>query len=236
MKGNQGKSPSVQWYYKDWLSDRELQRASPTTRGVWMNLLMHMIDCSVDGKNCKEGMLEDVTITELMQLGSCDENAAWDFIDDALKHNFCNIELDKNRTFHIMSRRLARDHKNREYWRETKRLQRRDEAGKYDSPTNVQSMSARTPIPTPIPTPDIYTKKGVKKRVFIPPSLTDVISYFKEKGYSTEVGKRAFDGYNEADWHDSKGKPVLNWKQKMNHVWFKDENKSKEITYESAEK
>ena len=215
MKGNQGKSPSVQWYYKDWLSDRELQRASPTTRGVWMNLLMHMIDCSVDGKNCKEGMLEDVTITELMQLGSCDENAAWDFIDDALKHNFCNIELDKNRTFHIMSRRLARDHKKREYWRETKRLQRRDEAGKYDSPTNVQSMSARTPIPTPIPTPDIYKKKQRTKKIFVPPEIDDFISYFLKNNYPETLARKVFEYYSTADWHDSKGNKVRNWKQKV---------------------
>ena len=65
-----------------------------------------------------------------------------------------------------------------------------------------------------------------KKKVSIPPSLAEVIKYFFDNGYSVDVGKRAFEGYNVADWHDTNGKPVLNWKQKMNNVWFKDENKA----------
>ena len=36
---------------------------------------------------------------------------------------------------------------------------------------------------------------------------------------------KAFDYYDCADWHDSKGNKVKNWKQKMQAVWFKDENK-----------
>jgi len=65
--------------------------------------------------------------------------------------------------------------------------------------------------------------------------LEDVISYFKENGYSEEVAKRAYQGYAEAGWHDSRGNKILNWKQKMVHVWFKDENKSKEKKWESVE-
>ena len=155
MKGDKGKAPSVQWYYKDWLSDRKLQRAHPSSRGIWMNLLMHLIDCSLSGDTCKNGTLEDVTITELMQLGSCDENAAWLFLDDALKHQFCNVELDKNRTFHIMSRRLSRDAEKREYWRDFKRLQREKEGEKKECPVDVLAMSPPSPIPTPTPTANI---------------------------------------------------------------------------------
>ena len=154
MKGSKGKSPAIQWYYKDWLSDRKLQRAHPVSRGIWMNLLMHMIDCSIDSENCKEGVLEDVTITELMQLGSCDEESAWQFVEDAIKHEFCNIELDKNRTFHIMSRRLARDKEKREYWRKYKQLQREQKEEKKECPTVVRAKSASSPIPTPSPTPN----------------------------------------------------------------------------------
>ena len=67
-----------------------------------------------------------------------------------------------------------------------------------------------------------------KGRNFIPPLVDDVVIYFKEKGYSTEVAKRAFEYYSTADWKDSKGNQVRNWKQKMIAVWFKDENKEAE--------
>jgi uncharacterized protein YdaU (DUF1376 family) len=53
----------------------------------------------------------------------------------------------------------------------------------------------------------------------------EIVNYFKENGYKEEVAKRAFNYYNEANWHDASGKKVLNWKQKMQSVWFKPENK-----------
>ena len=68
---------------------------------------------------------------------------------------------------------------------------------------------------------------------FAPPTLIEVQEYFKEKGYKN--ADKAFDFYNEANWHDSKGNKVKNWKQKMLSVWFKDENKigDKKNTYHS---
>ena len=70
-------------------------------------------------------------------------------------------------------------------------------------------------------------KNKDKSRNFIPPLVDDVVLYFKEKGYSQEVARRAFEYYSTADWKDSKGNQVRNWKQKMLAVWFKDENKEK---------
>jgi hypothetical protein len=60
---------------------------------------------------------------------------------------------------------------------------------------------------------------------FEPPILSDVISYFSEKGYTEKSARKAFSFYSESNWIDSKGNPVKNWKQKMIGVWFKDENK-----------
>lgn len=69
-----------------------------------------------------------------------------------------------------------------------------------------------------------------KKRVnkFTPPTLDEVITYFTENGFNSELAKKAFNYYQIGDWKDSKGNQVKNWKQKMNSVWFKEENK---ITY-----
>lgn len=72
-------------------------------------------------------------------------------------------------------------------------------------------------------------KKGKKekkdKKKFIPPSLQDVKDFFKLRGYTEESAIKAFNHYDLADWHDAKGHAVQNWKQKMNTVWFRDENK-----------
>lgn len=69
-------------------------------------------------------------------------------------------------------------------------------------------------------------KKKVKKK-FIPPTIFEFENYFIENGFSKELANRAFMGYHVADWFDSKGNPVLNWKQKCLNVWFKEENKEK---------
>lgn len=63
------------------------------------------------------------------------------------------------------------------------------------------------------------------KTVFIPPLEIEVINYFKENGYSESSAKKAFDYYNIAEWSDSRGNKIKNWKQKMISVWFKEENK-----------
>lgn len=63
---------------------------------------------------------------------------------------------------------------------------------------------------------------------FIPPTVDEVILYFTENGYTDDAGRKAFNYYSLADWHDSRGNKIKNWKQKMNGVWFKEENKPKE--------
>lgn len=72
-------------------------------------------------------------------------------------------------------------------------------------------------------------KKAPKKsnKAFIAPTLDEVKSYFKEKGYQLVVAERAFDYYTAMEWKDSSGKPVLNWKGKMLSVWMKPEFKIK---------
>jgi hypothetical protein len=71
------------------------------------------------------------------------------------------------------------------------------------------------------------SKIKVEKKI-VKPNMNEVIEFFVSNGYSDIAGVKAFNYYNEADWKDSKGKKVLNWKQKMRGVWFKDENKSKQ--------
>ena len=72
-------------------------------------------------------------------------------------------------------------------------------------------------------------KKRPSPSPFIPPSLEEWKDYFRQYGMKEDVAVRSFESYKVADWHDSKGQRILNWKQKVQQVWFKDENKSSEV-------
>lgn len=67
--------------------------------------------------------------------------------------------------------------------------------------------------------------KGKEVEKNLKPTLEEFIQYFQENGYSKELALRAWKGYEAANWHDSQGKKIKNWKQKAQHVWFRDENK-----------
>jgi len=69
-------------------------------------------------------------------------------------------------------------------------------------------------------------KNKERANKFAPPTQSEVISYFLEKGYTQEAACKAFDYYDVANWTDSTGKKIKNWKQKMIAVWFKEENKA----------
>jgi hypothetical protein len=68
----------------------------------------------------------------------------------------------------------------------------------------------------------------LKDRGFQAPKLDEVEQYFLAHGYASDVARRAFDYYTEADppWTDSRGNQVRSWKSKMQAVWFKPENKT----------
>lgn len=70
-------------------------------------------------------------------------------------------------------------------------------------------------------------KKDKIKR-FTPPSQIEVVDYFNQNGYSEESAIKAFKYYETGQWKDGKGNKVKNWKQKMQSVWFKEDNKIKQ--------
>ena len=70
---------------------------------------------------------------------------------------------------------------------------------------------------------DIDSMDGIKIiKKFNPPTLKEVEDYFYQNGYQN--ARKAFEYYSVANWHDSSGKPIKNWKQKMQGVWFREEN------------
>jgi len=70
---------------------------------------------------------------------------------------------------------------------------------------------------------NVKQKRVINK--FTPPQQFEVIGYFIENGYTKELAEKAFKYYETGNWSDGKGNKVKNWKQKMQSVWFKEENK-----------
>lgn len=79
---------------------------------------------------------------------------------------------------------------------------------------------------------DINAKRKRKvKKEFSPPTVEDMIQFFKEKNFPESLARKVFAYYNTTNdkginWHDSRGKPILNWKQKCIAVWMKEENRN----------
>lgn len=69
---------------------------------------------------------------------------------------------------------------------------------------------------------------------FAPPTQEEVVAFFLENGYTEEYAIEKYKYYAENNWHDSKGNPVLNWKQKYRGVWMKGAEGKKKV-YASEE-
>lgn len=80
-------------------------------------------------------------------------------------------------------------------------------------------------IPSHTPKTPLHKQTNKTNKTFTPPTKDEVREYFKEKGYNDLTACKAYEYYNVADWIDSKGTPVKNWKQKMISNWMKPENK-----------
>lgn len=99
-----------------------------------------------------------------------------------------------------------------------------------NTPLTHGQHTANTPLTS---TKEDKKEKKVKKerikKEFIPPTLDEVRLYFIENGYKPEVGEKMFKSYSVANWIDSKGNKVNNWKQKAINVWFTDDNRKKPV-------
>jgi len=67
-------------------------------------------------------------------------------------------------------------------------------------------------------------KRKRKDLGFSPPDFETFKKYCADHSFE-HIARRAYEGYAEAGWHDSQGKPIRSWKQKLQHVWFRDDNK-----------
>lgn len=68
--------------------------------------------------------------------------------------------------------------------------------------------------------------KNIYRQKFTPPTIDEVKAYCDERQNGVDYQK-FYEYYSIANWKDSKGNPVKNWKQKMIANWEKDKPVSK---------
>lgn len=81
----------------------------------------------------------------------------------------------------------------------------------YISPSSTTDV-----VVTPLIEADVKKPPKSKASIFQPPTLKDIESYIAERKCEAVVdAKKFFDYFEAGGWHDSEGKPVKNWKQKL---------------------
>lgn len=107
MKKIVGKAPAFQFYVRDWLSAPDLRMASPSTRGIWIDLLCFMWESSsrgqVEGAICEFEKLTGASPSE-MQL----------FFDEAKRLGFCDIVTGGHNLITVINRRMSQAEKVRQ--------------------------------------------------------------------------------------------------------------------------
>ncbi len=112
-----------------------------------------------------------------------------------------------------------------------KRLEERAEKSKKATESVNKRWSNTNVLRDEYESNTIKESKIKEKKVINTPLIDEVILYFNENGYTKESAIKAFHYYEENDWKDSRNNQVKNWKQKMQGVWFKDENKAATLQY-----
>ena len=109
----------------------------------------------------------------------------------------------------------------------TKSKSRLSEAGRKGALIKKQA-TLKPPLSqasTTLKQPDKIREDKIREDKIKEIRIEDIKLYFFENGYSDLAAQRFFDYYSVANWKDSKGNRVKNWKQKAQAVWFKPDNK-----------
>ena len=100
MSGTE-KYPWVPWFAKDWLCDKALALCAPATRGVWMDLLMHM---HLDGR---VGILEG-SVDQLASLSRCVPVVMAQALTDLQTNKAADV-TERNGVVTVVCRRMQRE-------------------------------------------------------------------------------------------------------------------------------
>lgn len=143
------KAPSFQFYPADWIKDPKLQMCSFQTKGIWIDLLCRMWESET------RGIIEG-SKTDFCRLIGCTRHEFVKFLQENRAKKFADIEENGTKLV-IKNRRMIKDQKIRNAWKEQKRAQRQQE----DVRSVVQDMSSQCP---PVSSSSSSFKKKERER------------------------------------------------------------------------
>lgn len=204
------KRPSFQFYPADWLSDPNVIAMSAVERGAYIHLIAVMWNTEGCSLNPDEDYLAKIAAVDKVVITSIYH--CFKVVNNTLRHGRLDKEIMKQDEYRKLCSDAGKEGM-RKRWGDRK---------KADSNKGGNKVVITEDNP---PSPTVVSKRNIKEKKFVAPTLPEVEKYFLEKGYSAELAKTAFEYYSAANWKDGEGKQVLNWKQKMIGVWLKPKNK-----------
>ena len=195
------KDPAVLFYYQDFLVGTEFMTNEEV--GKYIRVLCHQADKG--------------SLTESQLKSICNDK-----IPESIREK---LSIDSEGKYYQERMRLERAKRDQFCEKQKNRIEKRWN----DKNTAVLPITGNTFLENENENENENRNenRNEKNKRFIAPTLEELKLYFKENGYSEETAIKAFNYYSIADWHDSKGMKIKNWKQKMQAVWFKPENKIK---------
>ncbi len=157
-----GKAPADQFYFDDWYRDSALAACSPSTRGIWFDLLCMMWDSHPRG-------LLSGTAEAFERWGRCSAEEWTRFIAEAEQYGFCDIIKNgdnaapchgdvtlRHGVVTVKNRRMFRKY----HERDLARLRQKRHRSRLSHGSNGASCNDDvTPLsPSPSPTPNKYTE------------------------------------------------------------------------------
>lgn len=151
---------------------------------------------------------------------NCEQNQVHSFIDCCIHE----VELLDSDGEYFWSERVL---KNVGKMQELK--EKRSQAGKKSAEKRIDNQQVTTSVEQVLTSVEQMPRKENKRKEkkYNIPSVDEVVTYFIENGYTDASARIAYNYYDAGGWCDSRGKKVLNWKQKMRGMWFRDEFKVK---------
>lgn len=170
-----GKNPADQFYWGDWLNDVELQAASASSRGIWINALCRMWYAKSRGEISGN-------LPSLVKICNCTTPEFEIFWQEAKTLGFCEVSQNSNGILTLQNRRMFKAEKKRK----ANRLRQQKHYEKKTS--KVHSIKTSRPLSSSSPSSSTSKNKDKDKNVygeFVKMTTNEHVKLLSKYGSST---------------------------------------------------
>ena len=204
-----GKAPAFQFYVRDWLSDPQLRLASPSTRGIWIDLLCFMWEAPERG-------IITTTKERLGRMVGAENGDLGRFLDEVQELCFCDIVTHDNNKITLRNRRMHREEKKKinNKLRQKRFREKQKDNEKITPPSSSSTSSSKkysaifeawwNVYPNKKSKADAFKKwESLRKKKILPDNVTlisAIQTQIEEKKYLTSKNKFCPDWKLPATW------------------------------------